>query len=222
MTTKERFLKDISGHVIEIISDNGINRHIRFRRPGTMCMHFDLITWPGYLCYTGDMGTFVFQRLKDMFQFFRSNPNHRIDFRYWAEKVEAMDKCEGVNEFDPDAFKQEITKQRRKLFVQYAPYMYSDQRQEFWEGLEEVKNSADEGEHRSITKMQDWHYNFIGPQDTIRAMKDYWISIDTCDFPSCKKYSRRFLWCGYAIQWGINLYDQTKNNQLTKQEVLTT
>ena len=28
---------------------------------------FDIVTWPGYLCYSGDMGCFVFTRLPDMF-----------------------------------------------------------------------------------------------------------------------------------------------------------
>lgn len=56
-----------------MLHEDGIYRHIRFRQPGTMCMHFDLITWPGYLCYTGDMGTYVFTRLADMFEFFRTD-----------------------------------------------------------------------------------------------------------------------------------------------------
>jgi len=45
MTTEANFFKDVDRHVIEIIRDDGVNRHVRFRRPGTMCMHFDLITW---------------------------------------------------------------------------------------------------------------------------------------------------------------------------------
>jgi hypothetical protein len=27
-------------------------------------------------------------------------------------------------------------------------------------------------------------------------------------FPRCEVYSRRFLWCCYALRWGINQYDQ--------------
>lgn len=70
--TEETFLADVAAHQIHVLRDDGVHRHIRFKRPGTYCMQFDLITWPGYLCYTGDMGTYVFNRLEDMFEFFRT------------------------------------------------------------------------------------------------------------------------------------------------------
>ena len=87
--SQEEFQKDVSQHGVTIIRDDGVNRHIRFKRPGTMCMHFDLITWPGYLCYCGDMGTYVFSRLEDMFEFFRTDRD--INPGYWAEKLQAVD-----------------------------------------------------------------------------------------------------------------------------------
>ena len=67
------FLRDVAEHEMIVVRDDGVHRHIRFKKPGTSCMHFDLITWPGYLCYTGDMGTYVFSRLTDMFEFFRTD-----------------------------------------------------------------------------------------------------------------------------------------------------
>lgn len=42
----EFFDRDIAQHQMEVIRDDGVNRHLRFKRPGTMCMHFDLLTWP--------------------------------------------------------------------------------------------------------------------------------------------------------------------------------
>ena len=87
--TPDTFLQDVAQHQIHVIRDDGVYRHVRFKRPDTYCSHFDLITWPGHLCYTGDMGTYVFTRLRDMFDFFRRPDNekwHRIDRRYWAEK----------------------------------------------------------------------------------------------------------------------------------------
>ena len=50
-----------------VLRDDGVYRHIRFKKPGTGCMHFDLVTWPGYLCYSGDMGCYVFCRLNARF-----------------------------------------------------------------------------------------------------------------------------------------------------------
>lgn len=57
--TELSFLHDVREHRLIVLNDDKLNRHIRFSRPGTRCMQFDLITWPGYLCYTGDMGTYV-------------------------------------------------------------------------------------------------------------------------------------------------------------------
>jgi len=44
MLSIERFKRDIANHDLEIIRDEGVNRHLRFSSPGTMVMHFDLIT----------------------------------------------------------------------------------------------------------------------------------------------------------------------------------
>ena len=91
--TEERFLSDIANHQMTVIRDDVVGRHIRFRRPSTICYGFDLITWPGHLCITGDLGTYVFQRLVDMFEFFRADPFYAdrhpkqqlfINAGYWA------------------------------------------------------------------------------------------------------------------------------------------
>lgn len=216
MTTKEGFLKDTADHVMEILHEDPLElyRHIRFRKPGTMCMHFDLITWPGYLCYTGDMGTYVFRRLEDMFQFFRSDrpdPFEWIDKRYWAEKLEASDKGDGHREFDKKAFKREITVQRRKLFVEHCKHADKDIRKEFWDSFDEVFDAADEGEHRVYAAVQDWEFNIYTMQPSIRAMKRNRVYLDTSDFPDCKTYTHRFRWCCFALAWGTQKYDKAKN-----------
>lgn len=85
----ESFMRDVATHEMTVFRDDGLYRHIRFRRPNTMRTHFDLITYPGYLCYSGDMGTYVFSRLDDMFEFFRTDRD--INPGYWSEKLQAVD-----------------------------------------------------------------------------------------------------------------------------------
>jgi len=98
--TEASFLKDVATHEMQLLRDDGVYRHLRFKRPGTVCMYFDLITWPGFLCYTGDMGTFVFTRLRDMFEFFRTDREYAqrrgdrqlfVNHGYWSEKLVAVD-----------------------------------------------------------------------------------------------------------------------------------
>lgn len=50
----------VSEHKMVIIKDNEVYRHLRFQRSDTSDKCFDVITWPYHLCYTGDMGTYVF------------------------------------------------------------------------------------------------------------------------------------------------------------------
>ena len=109
---EKRFLGDVVTHEMEVIRDDGVHRHIRFKHPNTSCMHFDLITWPGYLCYTGDMGTYVFARLRDMFEFFRTDSNVvlrdgktlAINPHYWGEKLQAVDKGDGFKQYSHEKF----------------------------------------------------------------------------------------------------------------------
>ena len=95
---ESRFPTDIATHRMTVIKADGVYRHLRFSRPNTNCYSFDILTWPGYLSYVGDMGDYVFQRTEDMFEFFRHDS---INPQYWAEKIQAA--CHsGVKEYSED------------------------------------------------------------------------------------------------------------------------
>lgn len=86
----ERFSRETAGHEMTILHDDGLYRHLRFMNSKDSAYWFDLITVPGSLIFRGDGESFVFARLKDMFGFFRSNPDrltHRINPGYWSEKL---------------------------------------------------------------------------------------------------------------------------------------
>lgn len=99
----ERFRTDTADHVMEVALDQGLYRHLRFRKPGTGFNWFELITTPGQLTIRGDMGTYVFARTEDMFTFFE-NSRGSINAHYWAEKVQAQDINSPVQEFSRDRF----------------------------------------------------------------------------------------------------------------------
>lgn len=206
MTTKIDFLQDVKDHIIEIIRDDGVSRHIRFRKPGTMCMHFDLITWPSYLCFTGDMGTYVFSRLDDMFQFFRRGATERIDFRYWAEKLNAVDSSGGkgsATEFDPKRFKQVINGYRIRWIKDGRDALTKEQRRNLWEAVDiEVLDCLDQGEHTVFDEANRFTWSNGANQYTY-DFNDLWDHTFT-------KYTYHFLWCCYALAWGIDFYDTSK------------
>lgn len=229
--TEASFLRDVKDHVLEVIRDDGVYRHIRLRKPHTSCYHFDLITWPGYLCYCGDMGTYVFERATDMFGFFRS---HRRDFperglpinpRYWSEKLVSTD-CNGQHpgsaiEFDPEKFTRVINEYRiswmRSLKQRGAT---KAQRRDLWEevdhGILGVLDSSD--------RAQIAAYDFVSTVK-VRRHGDGWAPHDfeyEYSFVDLfehhfTRYTTHFIWCCYALAWGIQKYDDAKADLAAKE-----
>ena len=52
----EGFLKATSAHELTVIRDDGIYRHLRVGKPDTGMWHWQIVTWPGHLAITGDVG----------------------------------------------------------------------------------------------------------------------------------------------------------------------
>lgn len=88
--TEERFLKDVANHKLRVVHDDGLHRHLVLSA-GSFNQRFTITTAPDTLLFTGDMGTFVFERLEDMFEFFRA----RVNPDYWAGKCVAADQRTG-------------------------------------------------------------------------------------------------------------------------------
>jgi hypothetical protein len=217
--TQERFLRDVSDHVMTVIRDDGVSRHIQFRRPGTGCYHFDLITWPGALCYTSDMGTYVFRRLTDMFEFFRTDREQRrdpsklaINLGYWTEKLVAIDgsrnggKCK---EFDADKFRRVINEYRVQWMrdAQERGLLDKDERRELWEEVDdEVLSRLEDGEHYATTAAYEFSWK-ARSETNVRQRPYQFDGMWDHDFT---EYTHSIVWCCYALAWGIAKYDAAK------------
>ena len=214
--TEERFLRDVAKHEMTVIRDDGVHRHIRFKQPSSSMMFFDLITWPGFLCYCGDMGTYVFQRSPDMFGFFRKSGRlDGIDRRYWAEKIEAADRT-GVEKHSHDEFTRQINDWVDQQAEGDKPdddepeqlVLWAEAYAELRAQVESEVLSADSNEVRCFDAANDFTHAgdawkaFHGP-DAKFEFTDFW-EVDT------KEYTPRFLWCCYALAWGIEQYDAAK------------
>lgn len=217
--TENEFLKDVETHVVEVQHEDGVYRHIRFRKPGTMCMHFDLITWPGYLCYTGDMGTFVFTRLADMFEFFRTDRQYAerqgrrlaVNLSYWSEKLEAVNGSRrggSAEEFDLDRFRRVINEYRLNWIRGDARNLLTkDERRELWDAVsQDVLDRVDDGDHIVYAAANEFTWKptrYPTWQGRTWHFEDLWEHTFT-------DYTRRFRWCCFALAWGIEQYDISK------------
>lgn len=86
--------------------DQDLHRHLTFRQPETSTFWYDIVTIPGELIFTGDVGAYVFRREENMLNFFgdatwNSNP----EFRYWAEKVIQTGYTDITRRYSEELFK---------------------------------------------------------------------------------------------------------------------
>lgn len=216
--TEKEFLNQVKDHVLEVIRDDGVHRHIRLRKPGTMCEHFDLITWPGYLCYTGDMGTYVFSRLNDMFEFFRTDRRTEylaskgltlgINLSYWAQKVEAGDKSSsgnGIKEFCIETAHESARDYVKNHTDHLGPCDFDDDAE---------KQIQTDRLASLTTELQDEIYSTDDEYSFTQAVRDFehdgFEFVDFWEYTT-DAYTYRFVWCCYALAWGIQKYDDAKN-----------
>lgn len=207
--TEARFLKDVAQHAMAIIRDDGVHRHLRFARPGTGCMHFDIVTYPNYLVYSGDMGCYVFSRLHDMFEFFRVRPRNdepgrlHINLGYWAEKLEATDRPDGHKEYSADQFRKYVAYRLEGIKEEFAEDYEADQEDTSkFDALKEAVDEdvlayADDGDFQAHQVLDQFEH------DGRRWFPDSWEA-------RFDQYTFRFVWCCYALAWSIQQYDAAK------------
>lgn len=218
--TEAAFLRDVKDHAMTIIRDDGVNRHIRFSRPGTVCYHFDLITWPGYICYTGDMGTYVFKRMTDMFEFFRQDRAYNesvgrafsINLGYWTEKLVAIDgnRCGGkVKEFDAEIFTRAINEYRVQWMrdAKESGSLNKKGRRALWEAVDdEVLSNLDDGGDMAQHAAHNFNYDPV-----FNSKRKYGWSFHDLFESDFTEYTHSIVWCCYALAWGIEQYDMARS-----------
>jgi len=187
--TKEIFLNDVSGHSLKIIKDDGLYRHIECSNNGSFNQRFEIVTWPGYLAYTGDMGDYLFSRVDDMFSFFRS-PDHKINTGYWAEKCKAQSVYgNGIREFSVERFRECVLNDvRGHLDIEEDDEIPDD----IMEEIEPLLNA--ENEHECAEEMMNFSSSKM-------EFNDFWEHTVT-------QKTWHFIWCCHAIVWAINQYDE--------------
>lgn len=181
-TVQERFVGDTAKHEMTVLHNDGLYRHLRFKRPDTYMYHFDVVTWPGYLTITGDMDTFTFARLEDMFEFFRSGVG--INPGYWGEKV----KAGTYKRYDEDYAHQAAVEHLDEWAGHVDPSRAAWARQQLQELIQDT-DSQGESEFR-------YGLSRIG-----EPFGDWWWESDL--HPN----TFQFLWCCWAIRHAVNTFD---------------
>lgn len=195
--TESRFLNDVADLQMAVLRDDGLFRHVQFKNPKSFQYRFDLITWPGRLCIDGDMGTYVFSRIADMFEFFRTKPDDAkgifINLGYWAEKVLAQDKNGGIMKYSADVAEARVIDHLSDL--EQCGRTISDELRSAIQ--DEVIAEFLNGEHEAHRALSEFEWE--GKQ----------FFHDTWEW-NLREYDYSYTWCCYAISWGIRQYDELK------------
>ncbi len=166
------FLSNTKDHVMVVGMDQGETRHLRFARPGSGIFHYNVVTWPGYLAISGDMGCFVFSRVRDMFEFFRdADGKDRINLSYWSEKCEAEQVHGGRQAFSEARFRRNVLSYLEdvdwdegsvaEVHEQILSHGVSNGF-EAYELVSEFKSSTGKEFHDFWEyRMEDWDYRFV-------------------------------------------------------------
>ncbi len=202
--TEQQFLKNISQHAMTVLRDDGVHRHIRFKRPDSSSYWFDLVTWNGSLCIDGDMGTYVFRRLDDMFEFFRTDRDWMradatlaINPSYWGEKLQAVATFGAFKKFSEERFSEVVEGYFDRWVEDQEPN--DEDKANLWERIDdEVLGYVSDGEHRAFDAAVSFNDDSLGFR-----MDDFW---EHC----VEDYTFHFIWCCYAIAWGVKTYDDAK------------
>ena len=184
------FVRDTENHAMTVIRADGVNRHLRFGQPGCSAYWFDIITWPGVLCINGDMGTYVFARIEDMFEFFKvESERYPINPGYWGEKILARDKHADIVEFDEDEFK-EILKQ----IIADSDY--------------DEESALDALESDVLSQV-----TYATTRDDAFAIAAVFEFEDECPFSDiweyrCERFTFQYLWNCFAITYAIRKFEE--------------
>lgn len=193
----ERFNVDVTGHVVRVLRDEGLYRHLRCWS-GSYAYSFDIITWPGYLCYCGDMGSFVFSRLPDMFEFFRGRLTAMIDLGYLAEKAVAADRHDGITSYSEARFRS-CVKADFDAFVE-SEDLPPEQAAELWQSITDDVLSSSDNRQDGVRAAGEFRWGRDLRARGREVFPDFWEH-------RLDEYTGRFWWCCYAIPWAIERYD---------------
>ena len=207
------FKKAIQNHGMGILLDEDQHRNISFKSPeDSFVAAFNLITWPGHLCISGDYGSFVFQARTDMFGFFNQD---YINPDYWSEKLVAKDVVKGHKEYSFEVLKENIEsyieshweftshEQEARVRAKIEKHIYS------LPEVQEIKRDAYIAVDNFTYKLSDepnWNASvFSTTRDVSLFQFDSFYEYDS------DVYTYRYLWCLNAIVWGVKKYFKFKN-----------
>lgn len=230
----ERFARNTATHKMTVLQDDGLYRHLVFTAAGHGYHWFELITTPGQLVFSGDGDSYVFRRLDDMFQFFRTglgrNGAITINPSYWDEKL--VSNRDAARTYSEKLFKQEVARDLTLheddypgITAAWAEHLEDEYNTEYEDEARRAIDDFSFGETYKATCLKcGWEQENVSYWGAARELKkhtaeageehtgtvyDLTFQFDTCEW-QLRDHDWWFLWACTAIVWGIGRYDKLR------------
>lgn len=230
---RARFERETAKHVMTVLHDDGLYRHLRFMNPKHSAYWFELITVPHALIFRGDGESFVFSRLEDMFMFFRSgirkDGSIEINPGYWDEKL-TSDR-DSATRYSEDRFKALVDEQLAEaektypgVTAEWAEVTEDEYNLEYEADALRAVHEFSFGAHHKAVCSCGWSERFefswaaeqqanvhrcLGlSEHEVTVIRDHGFSFDPPErVDEIHDHYWWFLWACYGICWGIQQYD---------------
>lgn len=178
-----QLMGEVTEHELTVLKDDGLYRHLRFKRPGSSLYWFDIITWPYHLVIDGDLQSFHFSREEDMLSFFEFGSGD-INPDYWAEKLRGSVE---IRTYSAERFRQSVFERF------WEDRLRRDENAELWREIcRDVLDAAYLGEDEARFAVE--HFEFDGYRFTDAFEMDF------------RELDHHYLLSCHAIRWGIRQY----------------
>lgn len=210
----EAFARSFAAEMVDadvcVLLNHGLYRHLQCQPQGVLGRPFDLMTWPGRLCISGDMGTYVFEGplLDDLFAFFRTGRG-TVNLDYWATKLISQDVPVGYQAYAPAKF-------RAAIHEYLADWLEAPS--------EEPLTDTEITELRDCVAADVLSWAGDGELDAYRAARDFVWRAESGIFAgfeetNLREYTTQFVWSCHAIAWAIAAWDRLTDGPAAAEHV---
>lgn len=203
----QRIKDRLAKYQLEILHDDGLYRHLYYSWPsdpyGRNNCSFHVITAPNTVTIYGDwMNAYTLHREPDMLRDFLNVS--RVDYSYWAEKLDMANKHNSIKSIDEELFMREVE--------EYLNEYYDDDEEKAENYLEQIRDiiQFDSAYAHPITQLLDIKFWETDYSDT--------NATDIFDYEDTfgEHYTHEWVRVCLALQWAANTYC-AKVSDTTKQ-----
>jgi hypothetical protein len=192
----ENAARAFAGHAVTVEHEHGLYRHYRCGKPDSSVYAFHVVTFPGRVIVSGDVGDMAWSRCPDMLEWAAGAIQ---SIGYFADKTWGSLR---VKEWSPEVATAAVEEE------------YADR-------LHDLDDEQDA--HKFLAKCRDVRADLLlAIENGYHAFTEayYGSAWYGGDFPGVEDYTAEFLWCREALEWFLAWYRAT--GRLARRDIALT